>query len=312
MTSIVNALLPVYLTLLVGYFAALHHDIEGKSANVLNRMVITYALPLGLFAGTVTMQRDQLSVSLRLAAILVVGMVIPFVVTLLISRLVVRRSLAESTLQAMAIGLPAIPFVGLPVLGAVFGMGPGTVTVAIGSLATNIVMVPLGLVLLGVAASGQKTPTTARSVGAVVVSSLQEPMVWAPLLGMVFVVVGIHPPLPLVHSMELLGSTTGGVALFATGVVLQSHRPALSRAIVVSTLGRLIVVPGLALLILPLLGLHYRLLGYPVVSLSLPCAVIIVIFAVRFNVAEQETASVLLYSYVLSTVTMAGFIAAIG
>ena len=298
--------------MLLGYIAAWHHDVEGVSADVLNRMVITYTLPIGLFAGTMMTARDQLTADLALGLVLLVGMVVPFVATLLIARLVFRRRLAESTLQAMAIGLPAIPFVGLPVLGSVFGAGPATLTVAVGSLVTNLVIVPLSLIMLGVAARGQTQRTTFGSVVRTILASFQQPMVWAPILGVVLVLLDIHLPTPLIAAMGLLGSATAGVALFASGVVLRSHRPTLSVPIAVSTVCRLVLVPGLVLVTLPLLGLHLRLVSYPVVSLALPSPVLLVILAVRFDVAEREAASVLLYTYVFSAVTMAAFIGLVG
>ncbi len=305
MNIVANALLPVFLTLLVGYFAAWHHDIEGKAADVLNRMVITYTLPLGLFAGTVATPRGDFAVDLRLAAILVVGMVAPFAATLVIARRLCRRSLAVSTLQAMAVGLPAIPFVGLPVLGAAFGPTPAVAIVAVGSLVTNLVMIPLGLILLGVATRAPLTETAAPSIASIVLASVQQPMVWAPLLGFVLVLAGITLPAPLIRSIDLLGSATAGVALFASGIVLRAQRPAFSLAIAASVIGRLLVVPAVAFAGLTAIGLQSRLRSYPVVSLALPCAVIIVIFAARFRVAERESASVLLYSYVASALTLA-------
>ena len=297
---------------MLGYFAAWHHDVEGKSASVLNAMVVTYTLPLGLFAGTVMTTRGQLTTDLRLGAVLLVGMLVPFLVTVLLAHRVAKRHLTEATLQAMAVGLPAIPFVGLPVLGSVFGAGAATMTVSVGSLVTNVAIVPLSLILLGVGTRGRSEPTTLRSVVRVVGASFRQPMVWAPLLGIALVALDVRLPTPLVNAMELLGSTTAGVALFASGVVLRAFRPTFSAAIAISTVCRLVVVPGLALLVLPQLGLHLRLRGYPVVSLALPAPVLIVILAVRHRVAERECASVLLYTYVLSAVTVAGFIALAG
>lgn len=44
--TIVTALLPIVVTLLLGYFAGLRHDFSQDQASVLNRMVMLYALPL--------------------------------------------------------------------------------------------------------------------------------------------------------------------------------------------------------------------------------------------------------------------------
>jgi malonate transporter len=48
-STIVSALLPVVVTLMLGYVAGWHRDFDGKHAAILNRMVMLYALPLNLF-----------------------------------------------------------------------------------------------------------------------------------------------------------------------------------------------------------------------------------------------------------------------
>jgi malonate transporter len=56
-TTIISALLPVVLTLLLGYLAGRHHDFTSDHAAVLNRLVLLYALPADLFVGMVTTKR---------------------------------------------------------------------------------------------------------------------------------------------------------------------------------------------------------------------------------------------------------------
>ena len=51
--TVLNALLPMVVTFLLGFVAAWRHDFGSKDATVLNRMVLRYAVPLALFAGTV-------------------------------------------------------------------------------------------------------------------------------------------------------------------------------------------------------------------------------------------------------------------
>ena len=82
MTTIINALLPVFVTLLLGYFAAWHHDDDSKAAATLNKMVMTYALPLSLFAGTVTISRGQIVSNLPLMGAMLVGIAVPFAAAL--------------------------------------------------------------------------------------------------------------------------------------------------------------------------------------------------------------------------------------
>ena len=153
MTTIIHALLPVFVTLVVGYFAAWHHDEDSKAAATLNNMVMTYTLPLSLFAGTVTTQREQLVANLPMAAALLVGLSIPFAATFGIARHGFGRGLGESTLQAVAVSFPSIPFIGIPVLGSIFGEQPATLLIAIGGLVTNLLVMPTSIVLLSLVAA---------------------------------------------------------------------------------------------------------------------------------------------------------------
>jgi malonate transporter and related proteins len=57
--SIIGALLPVVVTLALGFIVGWHKDFESRHATILNRMVMLYALPLALFAGMVGIARDQ-------------------------------------------------------------------------------------------------------------------------------------------------------------------------------------------------------------------------------------------------------------
>lgn len=333
MATVINALLPVFVTLLLGYFAAWHHDNAGKFAVTLNKMVMTYTLPLSLFAGTVVISAGKLAANLPTVAALFAGLTVPFGVGLIVARYVFRRNLGESTLQALAIAFPAVPFIGIPVLGSIFGAEAATLTVAISGLATNLIVVPISIILLSIAAAGggkagkvaSDKPAPAESspvgipgqdvgskqsvagkpaIGSIVLSSLKEPVVWAPVLAVVLVFTGVALPKPLVSSLQLLGSTTSGVSLFASGIILQAQTPTLSIPIVTSTLGRLAVVPGLALLLLPLVGATGKPMSESVVALAMPSAVMLIILSVRYGVAVKESASVLLYTYVFSALSM--------
>ena len=55
--TILGALLPMVVTFLLGYMAAWRHEFRSNDASTLNRMVLRYAVPLALFAGTVMTSR---------------------------------------------------------------------------------------------------------------------------------------------------------------------------------------------------------------------------------------------------------------
>ncbi|MCD6033042.1 MAG: permease, partial [Thermomicrobiales bacterium] len=123
--TIVGALLPIVITMLLGYLAAKHHDFGPQEASILIRMVMTYALPVALFVGTVSRTRGALLQDLPLLIVLTVAIVGLYVVVLLVCRGALRLSLGTSALAALAASAPNVGFVGPTVLGSLYGAASG-------------------------------------------------------------------------------------------------------------------------------------------------------------------------------------------
>ena len=166
MNAVVGALLPLIVTLALGFFAGWRHDFTPAQASVLNRMVLLYALPLMLFAGTVTIKRSTLTSDLGLAAAITAGLLGTYLVTFLIVRFALHRPAGVSALTALAVGAPAIPFAGVVVLGYLYGPSLSAVPVAVGALVLNVIEVPVTLVLLSAAAGSAAASSTAPRVAA--------------------------------------------------------------------------------------------------------------------------------------------------
>jgi predicted permease len=98
------------------------------------------------------------------------------------------------------------------------------------------------------------------------------------------------------------------VSIFAAGVILFAQQVTFSRTIGGLVLARNLIVPGVALLVLHLLDKSSDELHEAVIALAIPVASLIVILAVRYKTAEQEMASVLLYSTVGSILSLSLFI----
>jgi malonate transporter and related proteins len=160
--TVVSALLPIVVTLALGFFAAWHKDFKADQASVLNRMVMLYALPMSLFAGMVTTKRGQLTSDLGLAAAIAGAMLGSQLVTIMVARFLLHRDLGFSALAGLAVGGPAVPFVGVSVLGFLFGSASAAVPIAVASLVINIIQIPVTLVLLSIAAA----PAGARQMAA--------------------------------------------------------------------------------------------------------------------------------------------------
>ncbi len=333
--TIVGALLPVVLTLVLGVVAGWRHDEDSKAAGALNRMVLRYALPLALFAGTVGTPRATLLAQGKLALILLVGTVVPFLIAFGI-RYWKSRDLSAAALQGMGFGFPSIPFTAIAILTPLVG-NAAVLVVAVGGSVINIMIVPATLVALALAkrsqGSSNKSPqpssgkrdqgspagsqndqrgakedASSQSLAKVLTESLLSPIVLAPIIALILVLSGVVIPKLILGSFKLLGNTVGGVALFASGVILQAQKPTVSWPIVISTIGRNLLIPGIALGLLTLLGVDHEVRKIAVLSLALPAAALQITLAVQNNVYEKENASFLLYSNLFSVFTLALFI----
>jgi predicted permease len=310
-TTILSALLPVVLTMMLGYFAGRHHDFTPEHADILNRLVLLYALPADLFVGMATTKRSNLVASVPLIVTVVCTIVLSFAITFALSRKVLHKSPGTSALYSLAVSGPSVAFVGNSVLGYLYGQQESAIPISIATLAINLVLVPITLVLLDAEAAAGAAGTQkldAQTLGKGLVRAVRQPMIWAPIIGLVICLAEFDFPDSVERALGLLGASTGGVSIFAAGVILYAQKVTFSRTIGVLTLGRNLIVPGIALLCIRLLGRTSAELNEAVIALAIPAASLIVILAVRYKTAEQEMASVLLYSTVGSILTLSLFI----
>jgi malonate transporter len=317
LSTVLGALLPIVVTMLLGFIAAWHHDFNEKQAATLNRMVLLYAVPMGLFAGTVSTRREVLSQDLPLVISLSAAIVGAYTVVFIVSYFALRATISVSALAALAVSAPAVPFIGPAVLGDLFGTA-SAVPIGIASLIINLSVVPISLLLLSLDAKQQPTQGQIASpssgtgdgfLGSMLLNTLKQPIVWAPVIAFAIVMAGIHIPPLLVHSLTLLGQAAGGVALFATGIVLASGGMTIRRSVVTLVALKNIVPPALVLIALRLFAYHNPIVSQAVLTTAIPMMPIVIMFAMQYRVAQAEAAAEVFLSSVSSVITMGVFIA---
>jgi len=321
--TIPNTLLPVIVTLLLGFIAAWHHDFNAKDATILNRMVLTYAVPLSVFVGTVSTTRTELVQSGPLVVAIFVGIVGMYAVVFLLSRFVLRFSIGTSALAAVTASGPAVPFYGPAILGGLFG-DASAVPIAVASIVINITIVPVTIFLLTLEStrkpapqslSASATPAAAASATAnsvileKLVETVKKPLVWAPVLAFVLVLLNVHVPELVGHSLLLLAHASAGVALFATGIVLAAYKIKLDRYTLLFVLLKNIAQPALVLGGLLFLGFGRPVVPQAVVTTATSVMPIVVMLALEYRVGEKYAPSILFVSTLASLVTVGGFIA---
>lgn len=315
LTLILTALLPVIVTVAIGYFSGMHHDFAWDQAGVLTKTVMLYALPLNLFAGMVVTPKAAILALGPLAVVLIIGLILIYLIPFLIIRYVFRRDLQMSALQALAVGSPAIPFIGTSVLAVLFGQ-ISTSLIAVSGLPQNLFQLPVTMVLMSIGAgsaataaavaAGSKVPKI--SLWGQIIKALEQPVVWAPILAVILVLLDVDIPAPLARSLGLLGQATGGLALFAAGIVLFSRQISFSTAAILSVITRNLILPSIVLAVLWWIHFPADQLRQAVLTLSIPTGPIVIIIAMQFKRGEQEMATTMALSMLLSIITMGGFI----
>lgn len=319
---IIGALLPIIIILALGFLAGAHHDFNRDQATVLNRMVMLYALPLSLFAGLVTTPLDELIKEEKLVLALFIGMVGFYFLVYFAAKYLFKFGKNMSALLALAITGPAVPFVGVSVLAQIFGP-ISTIPISLGSFYLNAIQTPITIILLSTgtkAIAGTSQPSgnsTSQPSGSSqkqsspifksILSALKEPVVWAPLLALVIVLLKIKFPTVLINSFDLLGKATGGVALFSSGIVLYSYKVTLNKTIAFSVLIKNLIIPFAIWGIVLLLGYNATILKETVLTLSIPTGAIAIMLAIQYKEGEKEISSILFFSTVLSILTMGLF-----
>ncbi|HEP0584225.1 TPA: AEC family transporter [Klebsiella aerogenes] len=301
---ILGAILPVIITVLIGYISGKRKDFNWQQAGDINKIVMLYALPLSIFSNMVMTPRHIVMSMGPVAIAIILALILSFLIPLAIARYVCKRSLALSTLQALAIGSPAVPFIGTSVLAFLFGTVSASL-ITVSSITQNVFQLPLVMILMSIA-TGDKSQNI--SFATRVLNAIKQPVVWSPVVALILVLMDIHIPETVSMSLGLLGKASGGLALFAAGIVLYTRSIVITSATIITVIARNILVPGACYLILLKMGFSMEQIKQVVLTMAIPVGSIAIIIAMQYRSGEQEMASTMALSIITSIITMGAFI----
>ena len=285
---ILGAILPVIITVLIGYISGKRKDFNWQQAGDINKIVMLYALPLSIFSNMVMTPRHIVMSMGPVAIAIILALILSFLIPLAIARYICKRSLALSTLQALAIGSPAVPFIGTSVLAFLFGTVSASL-ITVSSITQNVFQLPLVMILMSVA-TGDKSQNI--SFATRVINAIKQPVVWSPVVALILVLMDIHIPETVSMSLGLLGTRS---------IVITS-------ATIITVIARNILVPGACYLILLKMGFSMEQIKQVVLTMAIPVGSIAIIIAMQYKSGEQEMASTMALSIITSIITMGAFI----
>ncbi|MEJ5081912.1 MULTISPECIES: AEC family transporter [unclassified Ochrobactrum] len=310
MLSTLIIVLPVFALIFSGWGAFKLNILGPHAIAELNRFVVYLALPALLFDimanthGSDLWQPGFISVFLLSSAI---AFVLPFLI-----RLRGQLSLADNALDGLNAAYPNTGYMGIPLSMIAFGSGVLAAT-TISIIITVCVTFAFAIVLIEIGLQTEKKPL--RLIWKVARSLVRNPLLVAPFLGALMPVTGLTIPAPAETFLKMLGGAASPCALVALGLFLAQPRKIERESInaiafLVSV--KLIVMPlATWLLAVYVFNLPTHLAQSATLLAALPAGTGPFMLAEHYRREAAITSNVILYSTVLSVLTLSAFLALI-
>ena len=244
----INAVIPIFLIMALGCLAQRLGAIRREDVPGLNGMLFRYFMPLMLFYNIYTSDLSS-AVQPGLLAFAACGVLAEFALSLIYVMLTEKET-SKRGVKIQGIYRSNFVIIGLPLATALVpGADPGPVVVLIA------VVVPMfnAIAVVTLELFNGTKPRPLKLIADI----FKNPLILGTITGMAFLLLGIQLPSPLLSTLKQLAAATSPMLLFMLGAFFQwgsIHRYVRDLAEVV--LGRLVVMPGLALTAAYLFGIR--------------------------------------------------------
>lgn len=266
MIAFLPAIAPVALIIAVGFIANRWLTLETKTLS----QITVYILAPALVADSLY----RAEVSWKSATSLVIAFILTSLGIYLTANLVGKLMQLSPDFNTSLIATTLFPNngnLGLPIITFAFGEN-GLARAIIYLIASSMLMFGLGPALL----RGTNLEYGWRL-------TLKLPLFWAMILGVTWRASGLSLPLNLEKGISILGEASIPIALIILGTQLANTRFILKRNEIIGVCIRLIMAPGLAMLIGSSLGLEALDLQVLVLQTAMPTAVNTVVLVSEFG-----------------------------
>lgn len=275
---IVHALAPIFVIMLLGFWAGKAKMVDNKNVSLLNIFVMDFALPAALFSATVQTPWTGIVAQSPLILVLTLAMWITYAVIYFLATKVFKKSPQDAAVLTLTVALPNYAALGLPILGSVLGEGPSTsLSVAVSIACGSVLMTPFCLLILErekARAEGNNSGSTLSMLPVLMWRSIKKPIVMGPLLG----------------------------------VILSARKLQINTMVITSTIAKLLIQPAIAWGIVLIFGLHGSVAITAILMIALSAGFFGVVFGNRFGVQSPDAEAVLLLSSVLCILSLPLFI----
>lgn len=295
------AIIPIVVIMLAGYIAGKRGAFSGADAKKFNKVVLDFALPAALFVSIVQSSREMLYADLKLTIVSTLVIMGCFMLVYFIfAKCFKGNTGADGAVAALINGSPTIGFLGFAVLEPIFGTNPSVaLVVAIVGIVVNAIGIPVGLSLMNSSLAKSNPDSKKQSAWKPVINALKQPVAWAPILAVVWVLAGIPWPKEISPSFDLMAKANASMAVFSAGITLSAIKVTLNWQAILGSILKLILMPAAALFVGLLFHMDTMNLYMLVVACALPPAFSGIIIADEYDVYVATGTSSLTLSVIL-------------
>lgn len=302
-TILLDALVPIFVGLLLGYFAGRRGLMDSGNVRNLIVLVMNIAIPCSLFSVILMTPRDMLIQQAPTAFMIAIAFGVVYLGVFFWAKQAIHLSGSDASVLALTLGFPNAAAVALPLLSAAYGKQSGIVAaiaIAVGSITVS----PVTVAILEAGRNGSADTLSLRTMFASFPRALARPVVWAPMLALVGVALGLHLPSYLQKTLTIMGSAAAGSALILTGLVISAQRFRWNLPVLASTLVKCVVQPAFAFAIAELFHMQHGAVRDITTVCAIPAGFFGLVFGKGFDSNPEAASSSLIASYALGCLTL--------
>lgn len=243
-----NAVAPIFLVMVVGYVAKCAGFIKEEYVPWMNGVLFKVFIPIMCFYNIYSSDLSQ-GIRPYYVLFLIISILIEYILSLVFGILFVHDTRRRGVV-IQGLYRSNFIFVGTPLAASLLGEGSMGV-VAISSAIVAPIFNILAVITLE-AYSGKKP-----SVKKLLFEILKNPLIVGCMLGVLVLTLGMHLPAAVESAVSDMGKATSPMLLFLLGAFFKFNGSKEHMAELITTcVGRLIIIPGVALGAAVLLGFH--------------------------------------------------------
>lgn len=293
MNVIVTQVMVLFLIMVVGYISRKKGFLNKQVNRSLSELLINVTLPFMIISSfNFNFSRDMLNIGVRLflTSIIIHG------VLFVLGRFIYKKFEEDEAKVLWFITVFSnCGFMGYPVVESIYGK-IGMFYAALFNIPFNVLMWTAGVFIF----SGRGDKNSLKK-------ALLNPGIVSVLIGLMIFIFSIKLPLPIIKTLELVGSMTTPLSMIIIGSTLADAKVKSifeGHSVYVGTVVRLILIPLVVLFILKGVGVKEFYLSIPVIITSMPAAANTVIMAEKYGGNSEYASKVVFLSTIISVITI--------